>query len=169
MWKAHGNTQNVTCTANDVTLASATNIEILTGGQCDPVTGRCECNAGQMVTFTADFQMNLTANARYDVGFYLAVDNDPNLDGAISGNCTATASLANNTSNFLQLDNPPDVCGEIAGPAGTAHNPLFVTTTITAQCPTEAGAQLKLPFATTWRQPGSNHGVQRHGQRNHDE
>src|SRR5689334_1238216 len=26
VWKAHGNNQNVTCTANDVTLASATNI-----------------------------------------------------------------------------------------------------------------------------------------------
>ena len=126
MWKAHGNNQNVTCTANDVTLASAENIEIITGGQCDPVTGRCECNAGQMVTFTADFRMDLTANIRYDVGFYLATDNDPNNDGAISGSCTATASLANNTSNFLNLDNPPDLCGDIAGPLGTANNPLFV-------------------------------------------
>ncbi len=126
VWKAHGNNQNVTCTANDVTLASAENIEIITGGQCDPVTGRCECNAGQMVTFTADFRMDLTANIRYDVGFYLATDNDPNNDGAISGSCTATASLANNTSNFLNLDNPPDLCGDIAGPLGTANNPLFV-------------------------------------------
>ena len=35
VWKAHGNKQNVTCTANDVTLASATNINITAGGSCD--------------------------------------------------------------------------------------------------------------------------------------
>ena len=156
VWKAHGNNQNVTCTANDVTLASAENIDIITGGSCDPVTGICRCNAGQMVTFTADFRMDLTANLRYDVGFYLATDNDPNNDGAISGSCTATASLANNTSNFVQLDNPPDLCGDIRGPFNTANNPLFVTTQITAQCPVNAGEQMRLPFATTWRQPGSN-------------
>src|SRR5207244_4266478 len=49
-----------------------------------------------------------------------------------------------------------DVCGDITGPLNTAHNPLFVKASISAQCPTAAGQQLLLPFCTTWRQPGSN-------------
>src|SRR4029450_10833565 len=98
-WKAHGNNQNLQCTANDVTLSEATNITIQTGGQCNPQTGKCECFAGQPLTFTADFGMDLTADTRYDIGFYIATDNDPNHDGAVTGQCTATASLAGNTAD----------------------------------------------------------------------
>jgi hypothetical protein len=158
VWKAHGNNQNLTCTANDVTLSAATNIQIQTGGSCDPVTGVCSCFAGQTVTFTADFRMDLTANERFDIGFYIATDGDPNNDGAITGLCSATASLATNTpaGNFINLDAAPDVCGDITGPLGTAHNPLFVSAQISTQCPSAPGQQLQLPFATTWRQPGSN-------------
>ncbi len=158
VWQAHGNKQNLTCTANDVTLSEATNINIITGGSCDPVTGVCKCFSGQTVTFTADFRMDLTADTRYDVGFYIATDNDPNHDGALTGQCSATASLASNTpaGNFINLDTGNDVCGDITGPLGTDHNPLFVKAQISAQCPSGAGQQLQLPFCTTWRQPGSN-------------
>jgi hypothetical protein len=158
VWQAHGNKQNLTCTANDVTLSEATDINIVTGGSCDPETGVCKCFAGQTVTFTAKFRMDLTADTRYDVGFYIATDDDPNNDGAITGQCTATASLVGNTpaGNFINLDTGEDVCGDITGPLNTAHNPLFVSAEITAECPTGAGEQLLLPFCTTWRQPGSN-------------
>jgi hypothetical protein len=162
VWKAHGNNQNLTCTAQDVTLSEATNINIITGGTCDATTGVCKCFAGQDVTFTADFKMVLTADTRYDVGFYIATDGDPNANGAITGQCTATASLVGNSSNFINLDAAPDVCGDITGPLGTTgttptdNNPLFVTATISTKCPTGANEQLLLPFCTTWRQPGSN-------------
>ena len=161
VWKAHGNTQNLNCTANDVTLSSATNINIITGGSC--VNGVCGCFAGQTVTFTADFRMDLTAQDRFDVGFYIATDNDPNGDGAITGQCGATASLASNTTrlvnglpNFINNDAAPDVCGDISGPSNTTHNPLFVTAQISAPCPLTPGQNLTLPFATTWRQSGAN-------------
>ena len=158
VWAAHGNKQNLTCSANDVTLSTATNINIITGGSCDPVTGACTCFAGLPVTFTADFQMDLTADTRYDVGFYLATDGDPNQDGAITGQCSASASLASNTpaGNFINLDASPDVCGDITGPFETANNPLFVRAQVSTTCPSTPGQQLQLPFATTWRQPGSN-------------
>src|SRR5262245_35622364 len=156
VWKAHGNTQNLNCTANDVTLSQATNINITTGGSC--TAGVCSCFAGQTVTFTADFRMDLTAQDRFDVGFYIATDGDPNNDGAITGQCSATASLVSNTpaGNFINLDGGNDVCGDITGASNTAHNPLFVKAQISAQCPATPGQQLRLPFATTWRQPGSN-------------
>jgi hypothetical protein len=158
VWKAHGNNQGLNCTAQDVTLSQATNIAIQTGGQCDPTTGKCQCFAGQPLTFTADFRMDLTADTRYDIGFYIATDGDPNGDGAITGQCTATASLVGNTpaGNFINLDTGTDVCGDITGPLGTAHNPIFVHQSISTQCPSAAGQQLRLPFCTTWRQPGSN-------------
>jgi hypothetical protein len=161
VWKAHGNSQDLTCTANDVTLSTATNIQISAGGSCDSITGVCKCFAGQTVTFTADFQMDLTAQTRYDVGFYIAQDNDSNGDGALTGQCSATASLAGNTQGgtFINLDQasqPGDVCGDITGPLNTTHNPLLVRATISAQCPAGGDEQLVLPFCTTWRQPGSN-------------
>ena len=160
VWAAHGNKQNLTCTAQDVTLSAANNIDIISGGEDTVVNGVLvhRCFAGQTVTFTADFRMDLTADTRYDVGFYLATDGDPNSDGAKTGLCTATASLVTNTDagNFINLDAAPDVCGDITGPFNTAHNPLFVETTISTQCPSTPGQQLSLPFCTTWRQPGSN-------------
>src|SRR5262249_2437528 len=86
-----------------------------------------------------------------------------------TGQCSATASLSTNTpaGNFINLDVPPncsgnacqagDVCGDITGPLNTAHNPLFVTQTITAPCSdADNNQKLDLPFCTTWRQPGSN-------------
>jgi hypothetical protein len=150
VWTAHGNNQNLTCTANDVTLSSASNVNIITGGICD--ASGCKCFAGQTFTFTAVFSMTLTTQTRYDVGFYIATDTDSNNDGALTGQCTATVSTTNNTSNFVQLDGTPDACGEI----DSAHNPLKVTSNeITMTCPA-AGEQVVVPFCTTWRQPGSN-------------
>jgi hypothetical protein len=156
VWQAHGHSNELQCTANDVTLSSATNIQIITGGSCDPVTGVCSCDAGGTVTFTADFRMDMTATTRFDVGFYLATDGDPNNDGAITGQCTPTASLAGNTSNFVNLDAAPDVCGDITETVTPDNNPLFVRTQISAPCPLTPGQKLRLPFATTWGQPGAN-------------
>ena len=59
--------------------------KLATGGIATPLPGAARCFAGQPVTFSADFRMALTADTRYDVGFYIATDNDPNDDGAITG------------------------------------------------------------------------------------
>jgi hypothetical protein len=174
VWQAHGNNQGLTCSAQDVTLSKATNIVIPSGGggSCDPQTGVCKCFAGGQVTFTADFEMDLTADTRFDVGFYIGTGTGPTQNGALTGQCSATASLAGNTQQgtFINLDAPPncgggkgqtpcqsgDVCGDITGPFNTDHNPLFVRSNqITVTCPA-AGQQVVVPFCTTWRQPGSN-------------
>jgi hypothetical protein len=159
VWKAHGNNQHLQCTAKDIGLSLAENsqIDIISGGSCAIENGVrvCRCLEGGTVTFDAVFQMNLTAQTRYDVGFYIASDNDPNNDGAITGQCTATASLAANTQNFINLDAAPDVCGEITdGPP--SNNPLFVRSRVMTQCVAGPGGVLLLEWATTWRQPGDN-------------
>src|SRR5881296_74276 len=104
VWKAHGNSQNLTCTANDVRVAEVTNIDITSGGTCtgappnqtctctsaSPPPTNCATNPSQTgcVTFVADYRVVLTAQTRYDIGLYFGTDGDPNGDGALSGQCS---------------------------------------------------------------------------------
>jgi hypothetical protein len=142
VWQAHGNKQNVTA-----------------GGQCTIENGVrvCRCTLGGNVTFTADFEMDLTADTRYDTGFYIATDGDISPTGALTGLCAATQITQQNSATFRNLDAAPDTCGDITGPLGTAFNPQIVHFTLTIPCSDPDGnEQLDLPFCTTWRQPGSN-------------
>jgi hypothetical protein len=159
----HGKTQTLTCTANDVSVARATNIDITAGGECHLEDGVkvCTCNKGGNVTFTADYEVVLTAQARFDVGIYFAADGDPNNDGALSGLCRLTTLDASNSDNFINLDptltpagkaQPNDVCGDI----DAAHNPQNLHLTLTVACESGDGGKLKLPNCTSWRESGAN-------------
>jgi hypothetical protein len=158
VWQAHGNKQNLTCTANDVQISNVTNIDISAGGQCKIVNGEkvCTCFQGQNVTFAADFEMVLTAQDRYDIGFYIATDGDTTTTGALTGQCASTNVTSANSTTFFNLDPSPDLCGDITGPAGTVYNPQIVRFTLTMPCVPDANGKLALPYCTTWRQPGSN-------------
>jgi hypothetical protein len=68
VWQAHGNTQSLTCTANDVRVASAGNIRDTLG---NPLT---QCTSGTTFSFIADFTVVLGAQTRYDIGLYFATD-----------------------------------------------------------------------------------------------
>ena len=168
-WKAHdGNTQDLTCTANDVRIAEANNVRELNG---DPLT---ECNGGSTFDFIADFTVELTAQARHDIGLYFATDADPNSDGALTGICDANLVLAQyndqkipgvtfGSDDFVNLDpfltpaskaEPNDICGDI----DAVHNPQVVTVLVeNASCTdTDGDGFVNLPNCTSWRQPGSN-------------
>jgi len=140
------------CNSNDVRVAGvATNpdgtprLTILDDGCRFP---------GDTVDFTATFDVLLTAQARYDIGIYFAVDGDPNQDGALTGSCSITSLDANNTPGFINLDAAPDSCGDI----DAAHNPLQPTITLrNVACVDRNGdRQLDFPNCISWRQPGSN-------------
>jgi len=153
VWQAHGNTQALGCTANDVRIASASNIRGLDGM---PLTS---CLEGEVFSFIADFTVNLTAQARYDVGMYFATDGDPNTNGALTGTCgvntitPVTPPSVLGSPNYVQLDGSPDVCGDI----DASHNPQIVTVQINdVVCEAGAGGKLSLPNCTSWRQAGSN-------------
>jgi hypothetical protein len=159
----HGKTQTLTCTANDVRVARATNIDVITGGECHLENGVkvCSCNQGGNVTFSADYEVLLTAQARYDIGIYFAADGDPNGDGALTGLCKLTTLDATNSDNFINLDptltpaskaQPTDVCGDI----NAAHNPQDLHLTLTVACEPGADGKLKLPNCTSWRESGAN-------------
>ncbi|HEY8185132.1 MAG TPA: hypothetical protein VIF64_03630 [Pyrinomonadaceae bacterium] len=157
----HGLTQSLGCTANDVRVARATNIDITSGGSCTGTGAnrRCTCNEGGNVTFSADYEVLLTAQARYDIGIYFSTDGDSNGDGALTGQCKLT-TLDGNSSNPINLDAIPgksfqagDVCGDI----DDAHNPQLLHLTLTVKCePDPITGKLKLPNCTSWRQSGAN-------------
>jgi hypothetical protein len=134
---------HLVCTANDVRIAVAENIVI---------TDPCDFQ-GDSVTFTADFRVELTAQARYDIGLYFAVDGDLNNDGALTGQCVVNTISDTNSANFVQLDAAPDNCGDI----DDDNNPQIVHLEITTTCidPDEDG-KLNLPNCVSWRQPGAN-------------
>jgi len=136
------------CTANDVRVAEATNITIHDDGCAFP---------GDTVTFTADFTVELTAQTRYDLGIWFANDGDPNGDGALTGSCTAATPAYAPDTPWLDLDGlvggVQDTCGDIDDP----HSPLYPTVTLTVVCVDDDGdGNLDLPYATSWRIPGSN-------------
>ena len=159
------------CTANDVRIGFADNVRNPTTGT--PITS---CISGSTLDFKADFHVELTAQARYDIGLYFATDGDAAHDGARAGQCSVSKITAtNNTGNFINLDNPgaqpADTCGDI----DATHNPQVITLTLSAACaegalffnPATGNCQatspgpgaakcMALPNCTSWRQTGAN-------------
>jgi hypothetical protein len=101
------------CTANDIQLASATNITILDDGCAFP---------GDTVTFTADFEVLLTAQARHDIGIWFAEDGGD----ALNGTCTAVTPAYAPDPPWLDLDgtndDPNDVIQDTCGDIEANHN-----------------------------------------------
>lgn len=162
VWKSppHSNTQNLTCTANDVRVAFADNIRDVNG------TALTQCTSGTTFSFIADFHTLLTAQTRYDIGLYFATDGDPNHNGALTGQCdgniiTSQAidpappmSVMLGSPNFVQYDAAPDKCGDI----DSGHNPQVVTVRVdNVSCvDTDGDGKLNLPNCTSWRTSGQN-------------
>ncbi|MDH3589642.1 MAG: hypothetical protein OEQ74_09575 [Gammaproteobacteria bacterium] len=158
-WNAAGNRQKLTCTANDVRVASASNIRDVTGKPLDT------CIAGSTFSFVADFLVVLGAQERFDIGLYFATDGDEEGkgDGAITGDCAVniieplSGDPALGSANFIQLDavsQPGDICGDI----DAANNPQVVTVQVDNVVCQDAGGDgfLDLPNCTSWRQGGAN-------------
>lgn len=162
------------CTANDIQIAAATGIEILDDGCAFP---------GDLVTFKATFEVLLTAQERHDIGLYFAVDGDPNLDGAVTGECSVSTVPYTPDPPWLDLDGTEDggfcendsrifctsdrdckavggVCAftqDLCGDIDADHNPLLPEIEITTQCiDPDGNGKLNLPNCTSWRQPGAN-------------
>ena len=135
---------NLNCNANDIQIARATNIVI---------TDPCSF-PGDSVTFTATFQVVLTAQTRYDIGLYFATDGDPNRNGALTGSCLVSSLELTPDPPFVNLDPAPDSCGDI----NATHSPMNVTITNfrTTCIDSDGDGLLNLPNCSSWRQPGAN-------------
>lgn len=154
IYNAAGLTQALNCNSKDVKIANVTGITPISGLTPNG-NGTYLCDQGSTIEFTADFQVVLGANARYDIGLYIGEGQS----NALHGTCNTaviTSAPQSNSTTFRNLDG--DACGDISGKLGTDFNPQIVHMDVTALCATGALAngKLTLPNCTSWREPGSN-------------
>jgi uncharacterized repeat protein (TIGR01451 family) len=127
--------ESLNCTANDISLANVTGIEILDGGCSSP---------DDTVTFRAKWDVQSTATERYDVGLYFSEDGDPNNDGALSGSCSV--SILPNSPMPPWFDFDGDMCGDASSSA--IVEPVIE---MTVKCIDEnENNALDLPYCTSW-------------------
>jgi hypothetical protein len=123
---------NIVCTANDIKIAKALS--------ASPTS----CIAGQTFDLTATFQVDVTANERYDAGFYFDVGGDAGNDGAYTGSCFV-AVLDKAVSPALDIEH--DFCGDLN--AGSYTNVTFTIPGVSCT-DTDGDGRLNLPNCTSW-------------------
>lgn len=148
MQKAFGtpvtNSNRLNCTANDIRISKAVSVS--------PTS----CIAGTTFDLTATFETIVTANARYDAGFFFRIDGEGTARGtgsSASGVCSLSALEPPPPSNPPVLELDGDSCGDLN--AGT-YEVTFVIPDV--ECVAAEGTdQLRLPNCTSWH---SNQGTQ---------
>ena len=136
------NSNLLNCTANDIRLARAVSVF------------PDSCISGSTIDLQATFEVDVTANSRYDAGFFFRIDGGDNARGDgvnADGICSLSAGASPPPENppFLDLDG--DTCGDLN--SGT----YLVTFTIPGVAcvgvpdPEDPTQQvLKLPNCTSW-------------------
>lgn len=134
MQDAPGSPSGLVCTANDVSIASVNNIQVLDDGCQFP---------GDTVTFTATWDLQSTSTERYDIGLYFATAGQSSAkNGATS--CSVSTLANAPVPPWSNLDG--DACGDITS-AAQVHPQI----TMTAVCtPDPTTNLLKLPYCTSW-------------------
>jgi hypothetical protein len=135
------------CTANDIKLSRAIAVS------------QDSCIAGTFFNLTATFEVNVTANSRYDAGFFFRTDGGASARGDgpnAAGVCSLSALEPRDPANPPTLNLDGDSCGDMnASPAGTPHQVTFTIPNV--KCEAAPGTNvLKLPNCTSWH---SNQGT----------
>jgi hypothetical protein len=137
------NANKLNCTANDIQLSAAEFVS--------PST----CTKGQTFDLTATFRTKVTANARYDAGFFFRIDGGTNARGdgtAATGLCSLSA-LTPGVSPALELDG--DTAGDLNSNTDPGYLLTFVIEDVLCQDSNNDGL-LNLPNCTSWH---SNQGT----------
>jgi hypothetical protein len=165
--------QKLNCSANDVRVASVSNVTDLNGNLIST------CIEGSTFSFIANFNVVTTANAanaggRDNIGLYFQTD--PSKTDALFGNTcsdniisslhncsTATGSTQCGTSGYQEFDPSPDNCGDTSSSVnGNITDTILITgfkctTANSVPCPFDSTKQcLSLPNCTSWQTPGSS-------------
>ncbi len=124
--------KTLNCTANDVSIASVTSVEILDDG--------CQSPA-DTVTFEAIWDVSSTSNKRYDIGLYFATAGQTS---AHTGACSVSTLPNSPTPPWYNYDS--DNCGDINS-SSTVHPQI----TLTVKCADPDGDNtLNVPYCTSW-------------------
>ena len=95
------NSNRLNCTANDIRLSKAVNVF------------PSSCLEGTQFTLTATFEVDVTANSRYDAGFFFRIDGGDNARGDgtnADGKCSLSAL---NPSLAPAMDLDGETCGDL--------------------------------------------------------
>lgn len=180
----NGTNKTLSCTANDVSLATASNVVVFQGGLND---GSNKCIAGSPFSFTANFAIKTTSSsARSNIGVFFAGAGQTQ---AKTGTCSSAilapvhscavvngvATGSCGSSEYEELDQSINGetaaahgCGDTSsadgGGTGIQHSVLEVdnvtcpTSTTAVTCPAGSGATgscLALNYCTSWYQPAN--------------
>jgi len=123
------------CTANDVAISSATSVS--------PAT----CIAGFPFDLTATFQTVVTANSRYDVGFWFNTEGGASARGdGSTDECSLSALQPPPPTNGSVLNLDGDACGDL-----NSDSYLLTFTIEDVLCEAAPGTNLlRLPNCTSW-------------------
>jgi len=144
------------CTANDISIAKALSATCSGAGCVDANT----CDEGQNFDLTATFQVNVTANARYDAGFFFRIDGGDNARGdgsTAAGKCSLSWLSIPPPTGSPALDLDADSCGDLN--AGTYTTITFSIPGVKCEESTTKPGNVALPNCTSWH---SNQGTACH-------
>jgi len=139
------NANKLNCTANDIRISRAISVT------------PSSCFSGTTFDLTGTFEVIVTANARYDAGFFFRVDGgaDARGTGATAAGTCSLSTLTNGVGPSLNLDG--DTCGDLN--AGT-YQVTFTIPGVVCNGVTDPNDPtkkiLKLPNCTSWH---SNQGT----------
>jgi hypothetical protein len=138
------NSNKVNCTANDIRLSRAISVS--------PQS----CVRGTTFDLTATFETVVTANARYDAGFFFRIDGGKNARGdgvQATGKCSLSALKPPPPTNPPALNLDGDTSGDMN--AGTYNTVTFTIPGVVCQ-DLDNDRTLNLPNCTSWH---SNQGT----------
>lgn len=136
------NSNRLVCTASDIKIAKAISA-------VNAATGASSCLAGTTFTLTATFQVDVTANERYDAAFFFNITGGADARNP-NGICSESI-LTNGVTPALNLDG--DSCGDLN--AGSYTNVTFTIPGVLCQ-DTDGDGFLNLPNCTSWHSNAGN-------------
>jgi hypothetical protein len=135
------NANRLGCTANDIKIARAITA-------VDAATGKASCVEGETFDLLGTFQVNVTANERYDAAFFFNTGGGANardVNGTCSESILRNPTQADPNVPVLNLDQ--DVCGDLN--AGSYDTITFLIPDVLCQ-DSDLNGFLNLPNCTSW-------------------
>ncbi|HSQ31982.1 MAG TPA: hypothetical protein VLN49_19130, partial [Gemmatimonadaceae bacterium] len=133
-WVSGGGTTNpdvLNCTANDISIATATITSFSTVSATGPFTplaagDTIECTPGQTIFAHTAAQLQTTATERYNVGIWIADDPTLGVSGSATNGQCLHYNLIPGQNNSNEENSPADACGDMSSGAGLASVDLDV-------------------------------------------
>jgi hypothetical protein len=143
------NANRLNCTANDIRISG-----VARDAQGNARVSPSSCNEGVPFTLTATFEVVVTANSRYDAGFFFRIDGGDTArgDGNTASGLCSLSWLDPGISPALNLDT--DFCGDLN--SGTYGVTFSIPNVQCVAAPNTNPPLLKLPNCTSWH---SNQGT----------